>query len=92
MATYEYLCPDCGRFDVHLPIGTAPTSRDCSNCEREAHRVFSPPSFSQVHPALSAALGREEQSRDAPAVVSGLPNRRRQKQPPHPALGRLPRP
>jgi putative FmdB family regulatory protein len=92
MATYEYLCPDCGRFDVHLPIGTAPASRDCFTCEREAHRVFSPPGFSLVHPALSAALDREEQSRDAPAVVSGVPNRRRPQPPPHPALARLPRP
>jgi putative FmdB family regulatory protein len=91
MATYEYLCPDCGRFDVHVPIGTAPSSLDCSTCEREARRVFSSPSFSRVHPALSAALDREEQSREAPAVVSGVPNRRRP-QPPHPALARLPRP
>jgi putative FmdB family regulatory protein len=91
MATYEYLCPDCGRFDVHLPIGTATASRDCSKCEREANRVFSPPNFSWVNPALSAAFDREEQSRDAPAVISGVPKRRRP-QPAHPALARLPRP
>lgn len=91
MATYEYVCLDCGRFDVHLPIGTAPLSRDCSACEREARRVFSPPNFSRVHPALSAALGREERSRDAPTVVSGIPGRRRSR-PPHPASAHLPRP
>jgi len=91
MATYEYLCPVCGRFDVRLPMGTAPASRGCSGCGREARRVFSPPGFSWVQPALSAALDREEQSRDAPAVVSGVPGRRRPR-PPHPALARLPRP
>ncbi|WP_369011198.1 FmdB family zinc ribbon protein [Streptosporangium carneum] len=91
MATYEYACQDCGRFDVHLPIGTAPLSRGCSACGRDARRVFSPPSFSRVPPALSAAFGREERSRDAPEVVSDVP-RRRAPRPPHPALARLPRP
>ncbi|MFC7648787.1 FmdB family zinc ribbon protein [Streptosporangium lutulentum] len=75
MAIYEYLCPACGPFDVRLPMGTAPLSRDCSTCERGARRVFSPPGLSRVHPALSAALDRDEQSRDAPAVVSRTPGR-----------------
>ena len=91
MAIYEYLCPACGPFDVRLPIGTAPLSRGCSTCERGARRVFSPPNISRTHPALSAALDRDEQSREAPAVVSSVPGRRRP-QPPHPALARLPRP
>ncbi|WP_089205899.1 FmdB family zinc ribbon protein [Streptosporangium subroseum] len=91
MAIYEYLCPACGPFDVRLPIGTAPLSRGCSTCERGARRVFSPPNISRTHPALSAALDRDEQSREAPAVVSSLPVRRRPR-PPHPALARLPRP
>jgi putative FmdB family regulatory protein len=91
MATYEYLCPHCGLFDVHLPMGTAPPSRGCSRCERGARRVFSPPSFSRVHPALSTALDREERSRDEPEVVSRVPGGRRPRSP-HPALARLPRP
>ncbi|MFD8530653.1 FmdB family zinc ribbon protein [Streptosporangium canum] len=91
MATYEYLCRDCGRFDVRLPMGTAPVSHDCSTCGRGAPRVFSPPGFSRVHPALSAALDRDERSRDSPDVVSGVPGRRPPR-PPHPALARLPRP
>ena len=91
MATYEYLCPMCGPFDVHLPMGTAPPSRGCSKCERGARRVFSPPGLSRVHPTLSAALDRDERSRDAPEIVSSVPGGRRP-QPPHPALARLPRP
>ncbi|MFF5213226.1 FmdB family zinc ribbon protein [Streptosporangium sp. NPDC000396] len=91
MATYEYICPNCGLFEVHLAIGTAPASRHCSTCERDARRVFSPPNFSSTHPSLSAALDRDEQSRDAPEVVSSVPRRRRPR-PPHPALARLPRP
>ncbi|WP_433249421.1 FmdB family zinc ribbon protein [Streptosporangium sp. CA-135522] len=91
MATYEYVCPDCGRFDVHLPIGTAPASRDCLTCGRDAHRAFSPPNIYRTHPALSGAFDREERSREAPEVVSGVPHRRSPR-PPHPALAHLPRP
>ncbi|MDP9863693.1 MULTISPECIES: FmdB family zinc ribbon protein [Streptosporangium] len=91
MATYEYLCRECGRFDVQLPIGTAPASRDCSACGRGARRVFSPPGLSRVHPALSAALDLDERSREAPEVVSNIP-REHPPRPPHPALARLPRP
>lgn len=92
MATYEYVCPECGYFDVHLPMGTAPPARSCSTCGCDARRVFSSPNFSWVPPALSTALDREEQSRDAPEVVPGVPRRRRRPQAPHPALARLPRP
>ncbi|MEV8636420.1 hypothetical protein AB0395_32680 [Streptosporangium sp. NPDC051023] len=42
-------------------------------------------------PALSGAFAREERSRDAPEVVSGVPRGRRPSPPPHPALARLPR-
>lgn len=91
MAIYEYACPDCGPFDVRLPMGSAPPSRGCPACERDAPRLFSPPNLSRVHPALSAAFDREERSREAPAVVSGPP-RRRSPRPPHPALAHLPRP
>ncbi|MEU0568199.1 FmdB family zinc ribbon protein [Nonomuraea sp. NPDC005983] len=91
MATYEYRCPECGRFEVHLPIGTATAVHDCPQCHYAAHRVFSPPYLSQVPSAVSAALAREEQSQEAPDVVTGVPAQHRP-QPPHPALPRLPRP
>jgi putative FmdB family regulatory protein len=87
MAIYEYLCPGCGRCDVNLPMGTAPVFRDCPGCGRPARRVYSAPNLRRVDPGLAGALAREEQSREAPAVVSNAPGRRR----PHPALGRLPR-
>lgn len=91
MATYEYRCPNCGRFDVHLPIGTAAAAFECPACHRPSHRVFSSPYLSRVPSVVAAALTREEQSQEAPEVVTGaLPKRR--EQPPHPALPRLPRP
>ncbi|MCC5581635.1 zinc ribbon domain-containing protein [Microtetraspora sp. AC03309] len=106
MAIYEYLCPDCGPFDVFLPMGTAPETRDCSACEGPARRRFSGPHLRRVHPVLAASLAREERSREAPEVVpapggtsgsapGGVPRRRasgRPARPPHPALARLPRP
>ncbi|MEV4092001.1 FmdB family zinc ribbon protein [Streptosporangium saharense] len=92
MATYEYVCRDCGYFDVRLPMGTAPSGYGCATCGHEARRVYSPPNISWVSPALAAAFGREEQSRDAPEVVTTPPPGRRRSRPPHPALARLPRP
>ncbi|WP_372455771.1 FmdB family zinc ribbon protein [Nonomuraea sediminis] len=91
VATYEYRCVDCGRFEVRLPIGTATPACDCPECHRPAARVFSSPYLSRVPPAVAAALGREERSQEAPEVVTSVPPKRRPP-PPHPALSRLPRP
>ncbi|GAA2420263.1 hypothetical protein GCM10010404_93360 [Nonomuraea africana] len=91
MATYEYRCADCGQFEVHLPIGSAPAVSDCPECHRAARRVFSSPYLTRVPSTLSAALSREEQSQEAPEVVTSLPPKQRQR-PPHPAMSRLPRP
>ncbi|NUW33459.1 zinc ribbon domain-containing protein [Nonomuraea sp. SMC257] len=91
MATYEYRCRDCGRFEVRLPIGTASAVFDCPECRSPASRVFSSPYLSQVSPTTARARSREEQSREAPEVVTSVPAPRR-RQPPHPALQRLPRP
>ncbi|MGW0992953.1 FmdB family zinc ribbon protein [Streptomyces sp. NPDC002520] len=92
MATYEYLCRSCGTFDVKLPIGTAPKSWDCPVCAGAARRVFSAPGIARTSPAVTALHAREEQSREAPAVVSEVPPGGRPRRQPHPALSRLPRP
>ncbi|MEU6606751.1 FmdB family zinc ribbon protein [Streptomyces shenzhenensis] len=92
MATYEYLCSRCGSFDVKLAIGTAPRIYGCPACARDARRVFSSPGLSRTSNAAAALRAREEQSREAPAVVSGLPPGSGARQRPHPALSRLPRP
>ncbi|GLX01601.1 zinc ribbon domain-containing protein [Microtetraspora sp. NBRC 16547] len=94
MAIYEYLCPDCGPFDVSLPMGTAPETGACSACEGPARRRFSGPNLRRVHPALAAGLAGEERSREAPEVVRAPrggtgPAAAR---PPHPAPAHLPRP
>nr|WP_285779598.1 zinc ribbon domain-containing protein [Microtetraspora sp. NBRC 13810] len=87
--TYEYRCPGCGCFEVRLPIGTAPESRDCPACRRPARRVFSAPHLARTSPGTAAAREREERSREAPDVVGPPPVRKRR---PHPAAARLPRP
>ncbi|WP_089104572.1 FmdB family zinc ribbon protein [Streptomyces hyaluromycini] len=90
MATYEYLCSRCGSFDVKLAIGTAPAAYCCPVCAGAARRVYSSPGLTLTSHAVAALRLQEEQAREAPAVVSPLPPRRRV--PPHPAFSRLPRP
>lgn len=91
MATYEYLCSRCGPFDVKLAIGTAPKAYGCPDCAGAAKRVYSSPGLTLSH-TVAALHDREEQAREAPAVVSEVPPRRRVPRHPHPALSRLPRP
>ncbi|MGW1679232.1 FmdB family zinc ribbon protein [Saccharopolyspora sp. NPDC002376] len=79
MATYEYECPRCGRFDTHQAIGTAADSHACPDCQRSSRRVFSAPHLTTVPAQLHAALDHEERSRSEPDVVTevpGLPSRR----------------
>ncbi|MFE2517694.1 FmdB family zinc ribbon protein [Streptomyces mirabilis] len=91
MATYEYLCSRCGPFDVKLEIGTAPNVYGCPVCAGAARRVYSSPGLALTPNAVAALHVREEQAREAPAVVSEVPPRRRVPRHPHPALPRLPR-
>jgi len=91
MATYAYRCPDCGPFEVRLPIGTAEAVAECPACRSSARRVFTAPSLARLSPAMSAALTRAEKSQEAPEVVTRAPERR-WRTPQHPALSRLPRP
>ncbi|MEU2426758.1 FmdB family zinc ribbon protein [Streptomyces sp. NPDC007851] len=90
MATYEYLCGRCGPFDVRLAIGTAPRTYSCPHCAGAARRLYSSPGITLTPKAVAALHVREEQAREAPAVVSQPPPRRKVQ--PHPALSRLPRP
>ncbi len=95
MAVYEYRCARCGGFDVNLAIGTAPDRRPCPACAGPARRVYSPPMLRQVASrSLAVALDQEDQSRDAPEVVSQVPQRREMRpvQPTTPLIRRTLRP
>ncbi|MGH3986957.1 MAG: FmdB family zinc ribbon protein [Actinomycetes bacterium] len=94
MATYPYRCQEHGAFDVIRPIGSAAVTSHCPTCGGDAIRVFSPPMLAHTSAALAAAHQRDEQSREAPEVVSVLPPRRseRRAKPANPAVRDLPRP
>lgn len=91
MATYEYRCSRCGRFETRRPIGTAPERLDCPECGRASRRLFSSPYLARMSTELGAALEHAESSRDQPEVVSEVPGKRATRRP-HPALAHLPRP
>jgi len=92
MATYEYSCRDCGRFDVRLAMGTAPGTHECPRCGQTARRAYSPPALAVTSESVVALREREEQTREAPPVVSHVPPKHQTPRRPHPALARLPRP
>jgi putative FmdB family regulatory protein len=94
VASYEYRCGDCGRFEQRMPMGTAAAVAPCPSCGRDAKRIFSVPVTYRTPKPLATMLAREEASRDYPAVVDRVPPRRRPPRPtpPNPALARLPKP
>ncbi|MPZ87888.1 MAG: zinc ribbon domain-containing protein [Nitriliruptorales bacterium] len=94
MTVYEYLCRECGVFEVDRPMGTAVPEVPCPRCARNARRRFCPPLLSRAPSALAVAHAREEKSRDEPEVVDRVPPRpahRGGRPPGHPALKRLPK-
>jgi putative FmdB family regulatory protein len=92
MATYVYRCPDCGPWDVRLPMGTAGAAAACPACGRTAPRQFTPPLLSRTAAPVAAARLREEASRDEPAVTTAIPKAARPAAPRDPRWRALPRP
>ncbi|MBE1605251.1 zinc ribbon domain-containing protein [Actinopolymorpha pittospori] len=92
MAQYEFSCPRCGRFEVRMPMGSAPDIRVCPGCAGTASRVYSTLGLNRSPGVVGAFREREDRSGDSPPVVSRLPAGRRRRSPSHPALGRRPRP
>ncbi len=93
VATYEYVCAECGRFDIRSPIGAARPQLACPTCHADARRVFSPPMLGLLPKPWAALAQQEEQSGDEPAVVSQIPPKAGRTQAAvHPALAQLPRP
>ncbi|MBL8526850.1 MAG: zinc ribbon domain-containing protein [Burkholderiales bacterium] len=97
MAIYEYQCDQDGVFEVHLPMGTAPQSVNCTECGGPARRVISIPMVRRgTRTAVFGAIDHAERSRFEPEVVTSLPasgaRRRTPMAPLTPTLARLPRP
>jgi putative FmdB family regulatory protein len=92
MATYLYRCPDCGPWEVRLPMGTAGGTADCPACGNTAPRQFTAPLLYRTAAPVAAARLREEASRDAPTVTTALPEAPRRPAPQNPRWQALPRP
>jgi putative FmdB family regulatory protein len=93
MAVYVYRCAEHGPLDVVAPMGTAPSTAPCPQCDVAAPRAFTAPRLSLGSAAHRALLDRTASTADTPAVVSRPPSRSRFPTAPHnPALARLPRP
>lgn len=92
MATYVYRCPDCGPWEVTLPMGAAGATAACPTCGSLAPRRYTPPLLSRTSAPLARARLQEEASRDAPAVTAAVPKAVGRPSPPDPRWQALPRP
>jgi putative FmdB family regulatory protein len=84
MPVYVFNCPECGRFELSLPMARAAGTASCPRCVREARRVFTPPSLTRLAKPLRRALETEEASAHEPRVVtqrSGRPMPQRHRTP-----------
>jgi putative FmdB family regulatory protein len=70
MPVYVFSCPECGRFELSLPMASAAGAASCPRCVREARRVFTPPSLTRLAKPVRRALETEEASANEPRVVT----------------------
>jgi hypothetical protein len=92
MASYLYECPRCGPWEIQRPIGTAGSTAECPGCAAPGPRRYTAPLLSRTPGALSSARGREEASRDAPAVTTSVPRALGRPATRDPRWNHLPRP
>lgn len=93
MVLYDYLCMECGLFEVNRPIGTADRCENCPICGQPAERTYSSPAVTSPRSELSRARDAAERSAHEPGVVNGPPPRAaRQPKSTNPLHARLPRP
>lgn len=77
MATYEFLCQRDGVITVRLPVGQAPASLSCPECDDAARRLFSLPQVLTGDFRSRRIIAATEASASEPAVVTSLPGRHR---------------
>jgi len=70
MPVYVFSCPECGQFELSLPMARASGAAGCPMCVREARRVFTPPSLTRLATPVRRALETEEASAHEPRVVT----------------------
>lgn len=93
MALYDYLCAECGPFEVSRPIGTAGQRESCPECGQPAERTYSAPAVTSPGSAVGRAREAAERSAHEPGLVNGTPPRAaRQPGSTNPLHAKLPRP
>jgi putative FmdB family regulatory protein len=90
---YDYLCKNCGPFEVSRPIGTPGPSEGCPICGCPAGRMYSAPAVTSPRSAANRAREAAEGSAHEPRMVSNPPPRAaRRTRPTNPLHAKLPRP
>lgn len=69
MPRYRYRCAADGPFDLHFPMGSAPTAVECETCCGRSNRVYSLGGMLTSDPVGERILDLHAQSQSAPAVV-----------------------
>jgi putative FmdB family regulatory protein len=92
VATYDYVCEECGVFEVVRQIGTAAAQERCPRCGCRAARVFSPPALTSPKSPLHRAREAADRSAHEPVVSRRPSSPPRRARPANPLHARLPRP
>lgn len=67
---YDFICENCGPFELRRSFAEAGEQAVCPSCEEEAKRVYSMPNTRSMSTGLSKAMNRAEKSAHEPEVVS----------------------
>ena len=68
MPVYDYLCPECGPFEVSRPMAEYKLPHDCPACGFSSSRITSAPQLNIMPGSLRKAHARNEKSAHAPKV------------------------
>jgi putative FmdB family regulatory protein len=73
MPVYEFVCEDCGPFEEQRTFAESGDPASCPECETEARRVYSMPSFTSLSKAQKELRRREERSGEPKLGVKPRP-------------------
>jgi putative FmdB family regulatory protein len=70
MPSYEFVCADCGPFEVLRSMAQAGSPAQCPECDTQARRVFTAPGVALLAAPRRGALEREERSAHEPEMTT----------------------
>ena len=68
MINFEYLCTQCGVFEMFRPSGLRKHPAPCPSCGKLSARAYSIPNMSQVTPEQKEAIERNIKSQFEPEI------------------------